>query len=157
MNCCRVLFICLGNICRSPTAQAIFEKRVQEYGLGRSIKADSCGTGSWHIGKMPDSRAIQAAEKRGYSLDHLRARKIDASDFKNFDYLIAMDRENLREVEILLPEQFSGKLVLFSSLIKNSALVDVPDPYYGGESGFDDVIDMVEEGVLGLLKEISDD
>tara|TARA_B100000579_G_scaffold191307_1_gene156291 strand:+ start:2201 stop:2674 length:474 start_codon:yes stop_codon:yes gene_type:complete len=151
MNFCRVLFVCLGNICRSPTAQAIFEKRITEHGLEDLFEVDSCGTGSWHIGKMPDPRAIEAAEKRGYSLNHIRARRIQIKDFDNFDYLVAMDRENLKEVEKLLPENFYGNVVLFSSFIKDSKLVDVPDPYYGGERGFDEVIDMIELGASGFL------
>ena len=157
MNFCRVLFVCLGNICRSPTAQAIFEKRITEHGLEDLFKIDSCGTGSWHIGKMPDSRAIEAAEKRGYSLRHIRGRKMQTKDFDNFDYFIAMDRENLKEIERLLPENFYGNVVLFSSFIKDSKLVDVPDPYYGGERGFDEVIDLIELGVSGFLKSILSD
>ena len=101
MNFCRVLFVCLGNICRSPTAQAIFEKRIAEHGLEDLFEIDSCGTGSWHTGKMPDSRAIEAVEKRGYSLNHIRARRMQIKDFDDFDYLVAMDRENLKEVESL--------------------------------------------------------
>ena len=152
MNLYRVLFVCLGNICRSPTAQAIFEKRIVEHGLEGIFKIDSCGTGSWHIGKMPDSRAIEAAEKRGYSLNHIRARKMQIQDFDDFDYFIAMDRENLKEIERLCPEKFRGNVVLFSSFIKNSKLVDVPDPYYGGERGFDEVIDMIELGASGFFE-----
>ena len=157
MNLYRVLFVCLGNICRSPTAQAIFEKRIVEHGLGDIFKIDSCGTSSWHIGKMPDSRAIEAAAKRGYSLNHIRARKMQLQDFDHFDYFVAMDRENLREIERLCPEKFRGNVVLFSSFIKNSKLVDVPDPYYGGERGFDEVIDMIELGASGFLKGILSD
>ncbi len=157
MSCYRVLFICLGNICRSPTAQAVFEKKISERKLEKLITVDSCGTGSWHIGKMPDSRAVEMAGKRGYCLSHLRARKIQSSDFEKFDYLIAMDRENLQEVRRLIPYNFLGNLVLFSSFVPDSMVVDIPDPYYGGKSGFDDVIDLVELGCLGLLKEILGD
>ena len=157
MNLYRVLFVCLGNICRSPTAQAIFEKRIIEHGLEEFFEIDSCGTGSWHIGKMPDSRAIEAAAKRGYSLNHIRARKMQVKDFDDFDYFVAMDRENLKEIEKLCPEKFCGNVVLFSSFIKNSRLVDVPDPYYGGERGFDEVIDMIELGASDFLKSILSD
>ncbi len=157
MNFYRVLFICLGNICRSPTAQAIFEKKIVGHGLEDLFKIDSCGTGSWHIGKMPDLRAIEAATKRGYSLNHIRARKMLIKDFDDFDYFVAMDRENLKEIERLRPENFCGNVALFSSFIKNSKLVDVPDPYYGGERGFDEVIDMIELGASGILKSILSD
>ena len=157
MNLYRVLFVCLGNICRSPTAQAIFEKRIVEHGLEDFFRIVSCGTGSWHIGKMPDSRAIEAAAKRGYSLNHIRARKMQIKDFDDFDYFVAMDRENLKEIEKLCPEKFCGNVVLFSSFIKNSRLVDVPDPYYGGERGFDEVIDMIELGASDFLKSILND
>ena len=157
MNSYRVLFVCLGNICRSPTAQAIFEKRIVEHGLEDFFRIDSCGTGSWHIGKMPDSRAMEAAAKRGYSLNHIRARKMQIKDFDDFDYFVAMDRENLKEIERLCPEKFRGNVVLFSSFIKNSKLVDVPDPYYGGERGFDEVIDMIELGSSDFLKTILND
>ena len=157
MRCCKVLFICLGNICRSPTAQAVFEKKISERKLETLITVDSCGTGSWHLGKMPDSRAVEMAGKRGYSLSHLRARKIESSDFENFDYLIVMDRENLKEVTRLLPDNFQGNLVLFSSFIADSAVVDIPDPYYGGRRGFDNVINLVEMGCSGLLKDILGD
>ena len=155
METCRVLFICLGNICRSPTAQAICEKQILERKLNKNIIVDSCGTGSWHVGESPDTRAIVAGKNRGYILDHLRARQLAPGDFDSFDYLIAMDRENLRDIKMLLPNKFSGKLALCTSFIKNSYVVDVPDPYYGGDNGFDEVINILELACLGLLEEIS--
>ena len=147
-----VLFVCLGNICRSPTAHGVFEKMVDEAGLGQKIFIDSCGTGDWHIGHSPDERSANAALARGYDLSHLRSRQITASDFNRFDYILVMDNKNLSDLEAMCPANFSGQLELFLNYANSfSNTVEVPDPYYGGASGFDHVIDLVEDASQALL------
>ena len=150
----RVLFVCLGNICRSPTAHGVFESMVRERGLDRRIYVDSCGTGDWHIGHPPDSRAAAEAAGRGYDLSHLRARQVSASDFDQFDYILAMDRQNLSDLEAMRPPGFGGHLGLFLPFAAGSGYEEVPDPYYGGDQGFTEVLDMVEAASEGLLQEI---
>lgn len=149
-----VLFVCLGNICRSPTAHGIFESMVRERGLSDRITVDSCGTGDWHIGQAPDRRATEEAAKRGYSLEHLRARQVRYSDFNEFDYIIAMDEQNLADLAAMCPADFSGTLSLFLPFAPDNPVDDVPDPYYGGPEGFTVVLDMVEAASEGLLQEI---
>ena len=149
-----VLFVCLGNICRSPTAHGVFQSRVAEQGLADTIEVDSCGTGDWHVGHAPDRRAAAAARDRGYDLDGLRARQVSASDFGRFDYILAMDRMNLADLDAMRPEAFDGHLGLFLDFAPGVHTVEVPDPYYGGEDGFSEVLDMVEAASNGLLEEI---
>ena len=145
-----VLFVCLGNICRSPTAEAIFRKMAEDAGL--KIKIDSAGTGGWHVGNPPDPRMQVAAKARNYDLSALRARQISKEDCQNFDYIIAMDKENLRNIKSLCNNS-KAEIRLFLDYAKTS-LSEVPDPYYGGKDGFDIVIDLVEDASRGLLKEI---
>ncbi len=154
MGLCKVLFICLGNICRSPTAEAVFKKIVEDRGFKDRIYIDSCGTGAWHVGNLPDSRAIAAAEKRGYSLDGHRARQLELDDYANFDYMIAMDRQNLLDINAKMPATCNGSIVLFTSFVRDSQVIDVPDPYYGSAGGFDEVINIVEKASAGLLEAI---
>ena len=147
-----VLFVCLGNICRSPTAHGVFEKMVLEAGLAQKITIDSCGTGDWHIGHSPDERSASAALTRGYDLSHLRSRQITASDFNRFDYILVMDNKNLSDLKAMRPANYSGQLELFLNYANNYAdTLEVPDPYYGGASGFDHVIDLVEDASQVLL------
>lgn len=149
----RVLFVCLGNICRSPTAHGIFQHKVTQAGLQNEIIVDSCGTGDWHIGHAPDPRTIECATKYGYDLSTLRARKLLASDFIDFDYILAMDKQNLRDAESICPDHFNGELTLFLDVLAESTPQDtdaptireVPDPYYGGADGFDEVIQLCEK------------
>lgn len=150
----RVLFCCLGNICRSPTAHGVFESLVQARGLDDQIHIDSAGTGDWHIGKPPDRRSTAAAATRGYALDHLRARQVTGRDFRDFDLILAMDRENLRNLEALCPPDFHGELALFLSYAPDAGIDEVPDPYYGEEDGFAHVLDLVEQAAEGLLAEL---
>lgn len=150
----RVLFVCLGNICRSPTAHGVFEAMVRERGLEDRVHVDSCGTGEWHVGEAPDGRATVEAAGRGYDLRHLRARQVTASDFDDFDYILAMDRQNLADLEAMRPPHSEGHLGLFLPFAVDSGYEEVPDPYYGGDAGFAEVLDMVEAASEGLLQEI---
>ena len=147
----RVLFVCLGNICRSPTAHGVFETLVRQEGLADSIFVDSAGTGSWHLGAPPDGRTQRVALERGYDLGHLRARRVNKDDFHGFDYLLAMDLDNLAELESMAPVGFSGELSLFLDYAPQLVEREVPDPYYGGGRGFDRVLTLVESAAEGLL------
>ncbi len=153
----KVLFVCLGNICRSPTAQGVFESMVGAAGLGRALGADSAGTHGYHIGKPPDARATEAAARRGIDLTRYRARRAEAADFETFDLILAMDRENRRALERLVPEGRRDRLRLFLDFAPETGLRDVPDPYYGGRDGFERVLDLIEAGSRGLLAEIRRD
>jgi protein-tyrosine phosphatase len=149
-----VLFVCLGNICRSPTAQGVFEQLVQSHGLAERILIDSAGTHAYHVGKQPDSRAQAAARGRGVDLSGQRARKVTASDFARFDYILAMDHDNLEDLQGLLGKQPGENVRLFMSFASRWQAEEVPDPYYGGDSGFERVLDMVEDAAEGLLEHI---
>ena len=148
-----VLFICLGNICRSPTAHGVFRALVEEQGLTGHISVDSAGTAAYHVGKAPDERAAAAALRRGYDLADLRARQTIVDDFAEFDYILAMDEQNLIELESICPEDYTGHLGLFLELVPEQRR-DVPDPYYGGSAGFDQVLDLVEQASHALLQKI---
>lgn len=150
----KVLFVCLGNICRSPTADGIFRELVTSAKLDQKIMVDSAGTGAWHIGKAPDSRTIAAARTRGYDLSVLRARQVTARDFDEFDYILAMDEANLADLQQLKPAHFTGHLGLFLEFGARGDYREVPDPYYGGSDGFELVLDLVEDAAEGLLKHI---
>ena len=150
----RVLFVCLGNICRSPTAHGVFEAMVRQRGLEHLIHIDSCGTGDWHIGHAPDQRASAEAASRGYDLSQLRARQIQVNDFDTFDYVLAMDKQNLADLRSMCPADFRGHLGLFLPFDPEVSMEEVPDPYYGGDEGFTRVLDMVEAASEGLLREI---
>jgi protein-tyrosine phosphatase len=144
----------MGNICRSPTAEGVFRHFVNEEGLADQIDIDSAGTQAYHINNPPDRRAQAAAKRRGYSLDGIRARRIESDDFSRFDYIIAMDRENLALLEEQAEDGHSAKLHLFLEF-SGSAHDEVPDPYYGGLSGFERVLDLVEDASRGLLRKLS--
>lgn len=149
-----VLFVCLGNICRSPTAHGVFQQLIERHRLQHAIAVDSAGTGDWHIGRAPDRRAAATALQRGYDLSALRARQVSAADFARFDYILAMDAQNLRDLQRLRPAHFGGELDLFLRYGK-SGLREVPDPYYGESDGFAHVLDLVEEAAEGLLRAIA--
>lgn len=150
----RVLFVCMGNICRSPTAQGVFSKLLIEEGLGHRIEVDSAGTHAYHIGELPDQRARATAQRRGIDLSHQRARRAIAEDFERFDYLLAMDEENHRALRSICPPGREGRLRLFMEYAPQLEIREVPDPYYGGPNGFEAVFDMVEEAARGLLESI---
>lgn len=147
-----VLFVCMGNICRSPTAEGVFRRLVEMEGLADAIDIDSAGTHAYHIGKPPDARSQLHARKRGVDLSTQKARKIDASDFEKFDYLLAMDHDNLARLQAECPPQYRHKLSLFMRFAKNSGAAVVPDPYYDGDRGFELVLDYIEDASGGLME-----
>lgn len=147
-----ILFVCLGNICRSPTAEAIFRKRAAQSGL--DLRIDSAGTGAWHAGETPDSRAMEAGEARGYNFAGQAARQVCSSDFAEYDYILAMDRKNLAHLQAMYPKTYSGTLALFLDFAKDISITEVPDPYYGGPDGFDNVIDLIENASDGLIQDL---
>lgn len=151
-----VLFVCLGNICRSPSAHGVFQTLVERQGLSDRIRVDSAGTAAYHIGKAPDPRSIEAAKSRGYDLTRLRARQVSADDFNEYDYILAMDNENLANLKTLKADGYRGKLGLFLDYAQ-SIESEVPDPYYGGDAGFNHVLDLVENASTGLLMSIQRD
>ena len=154
MSDVRVLFVCLGNICRSPTAHGIFQHLVEERNLADRIAVDSAGTGDWHVGKPPDRRARQAALERGYDIGHLRARQVSPRDFDHFDYILAMDTDNLSNLRAMQPDGYGGHLGLFLDFGEFPDYREVPDPYFGGEAGFKLVLDLIENGAERLLDHI---
>ncbi len=150
----RVLFVCTGNICRSPTADGVFRRMVADAGLACSVRVDSAGTHGYHIGDAPDPRSVEAAARRGYDLSSLRARKVEQADFDRFELIVAMDQGHLSHLERMCPAGHAGKLVLMMNFSDDFRGRDVPDPYYGGESGFEVVLDMIEDALIGLLQSV---
>jgi protein-tyrosine phosphatase len=150
----KVLFVCMGNICRSPTAQGVFQAMVAEAGLAQRIAIDSAGTHAYHIGNPPDTRASRAAARRGLDLTGQRARRVETADFARFDYVLAMDSSNLDDLLSICPHEHRQKVRLFLEFSAPAGRTDVPDPYYGGERGFERVLDLVEEGASALLDDI---
>lgn len=139
----KILFVCTGNICRSPTAEGVFRQRLDARGISHSFHVDSAGTHGYHIGEAPDLRSIQAAKKRGVTIDTLRARKVHASDFHEFDLILALDRGHLRELKAIAPKNAKAQIELLLSYAGHSES-DVPDPYYGSSKDFETVLDLVE-------------
>ena len=153
----RVLMVCMGNICRSPTAQGVFEQWVREAGLEERIEVDSAGTHAYHVGESPDSRSQEAALRRGIDLSAQRARRVDERDFAEFDYVLAMDAGNYRDLmDRCRDPDGCSRIRLFMEFAPENSAMDVPDPYYGGVHGFERVLDLVEEAATGLLKTIRD-
>ena len=150
---CRVLFVCLGNICRSPTAEGVFRKVVQSQELDAFFHIDSAGTANWHEGNTPDSRAQQAAKRRGFDISSLRGRQIGDQDFDQFDYVIGMDHSNREDLLAIAGPSRQHKVHLLLSF-SGQTDAEVPDPYYGGEQGFNQVIDQIEQASIDLLSEI---
>lgn len=148
----RVLFVCLGNICRSPTAHGVFRRLVETEGFADWVEVDSAGTHAYHVGEPPDSRAQSTARSRGVELSDLRARQVEVIDFERFDYVLAMDEENYAVLARRCPPGQKHKLALFMSYAPHLGIHEVPDPYYGGPTGFERVLDMVEEAGRGLLE-----
>jgi len=150
----RILFVCMGNICRSPTAEGLFNHYVTQAGLADLIASDSAGTHAYHIGEPPDPRAQWAASRRGYDLSTLRGRQVSQRDFADFDYVLAMDETNLRALELLCPSRYAYKVKLFMEFGAAAGAREVPDPYSGGPEGFEQVLDMVEQAAQGLLRHL---
>jgi len=150
-----VLFVCTGNICRSPTAEAIFRKLATDAGM--AVTADSAGTHGYHVGEPPDPRAQKAAAKRGYDLSALRARTIEGADFRRFDLILAMDQEHHAILSRIAGSSAEHKLKLMMSYARRFKERDVPDPYYGGPQGFERVLDMLEDAAKGLLESLHRD
>jgi protein-tyrosine phosphatase len=146
-----VLFVCMGNICRSPTAEGVFHRLVVAAGLKGRIRIDSAGTHDYHIGHAPDPRSQAAAAARGYELGHLRARQVDLHDFADFDYILAMDKGNLATLRGVAPAEYRSKPELFMAYGLRRSVIEVPDPYYGSLEDFELVLDMAEDACAGLL------
>jgi protein-tyrosine phosphatase len=151
----RILFVCMGNICRSPAAEGVTRALLARRGLADRVVLDSAGTHDYHVGAPPDRRMQQAAARRGYDLSGLRARHVDDADFARFDLLLAMDRDNLRGLMQRCPLPHRGKLRLFLEFAADAPVDEVPDPYYGGADGFEHVLDLVEAAADGLIATLS--
>ncbi|WP_342649360.1 low molecular weight protein-tyrosine-phosphatase [Pseudomonas sp. REB1044] len=149
----RILFVCLGNICRSPTAEGVLRQQLQAAGLADRVQVASAGTGDWHVGNPPDSRTCAAARARGYDLSAQRAQQVKASHFSEYDLILAMDESNLRDLQALRPSGARGELDLFLRRY-GAALDEVPDPYYRGAEGFEQVLDLIEAACRELVVDI---
>ncbi len=154
----KVLFVCLGNICRSPAAEGIFQKKIKDIGLEKSFVVDSAGTGGWHVGNLADSRMRKAALDRGINLES-RSRQFQQTDLYDFDIILVMDQDNLEAVKLLIPDELDPvnlKVKLILSYSKKTDLKEVPDPYYGGQNGFEDVLELLNDAIDGLLESFID-
>jgi len=146
-----VLFVCLGNICRSPTAEGVFTHMCRKQGVADSLHIDSAGTAGWHAGKAPDARAVTAAALQDIDLSALRARQVSQDDFSGFDYILAMDEDNLADLRSLQPDDTRARVDLFLDYAPGMSVRNVPDPYYGGDDGFVQVLELVRAASAGLL------
>ncbi len=151
-----VLFVCMGNICRSPTAEGVFRNTLRQHAPSLAIRVDSAGTHAYHVGEPPDVRARQAAARRGIDLSGQRARRVARADFAAFDLVLAMDEDNLRALSAMSPPEYRSRIKLFMDFAPEISRRNVPDPYYGGSIGFEHVLDLVEEAALGLLAHLQD-
>ncbi len=146
-----ILFVCLGNICRSPMAEGVFRQVVADAGLSDRFRIDSCGTGSWHVGRPPDMRAQQALSLRGIDISKQRARQFSRDDFKTFDLLLAMDKSNYNRLLDLAPDLYEPNVRLFLKYAPEMGICEIPDPFFGGPEGFDYVLNLIEVASRGLL------
>lgn len=153
-NTIKVLFVCMGNICRSPTAEGVFRKLIADQGTAHRFEVDSAGTHAYHVGEGPDARAQQTARSRGVDLSFIRARKFNSNDFEAFDYIFAMDSDNLSILQSACPSEHQHKVQLFLDHANNFSERDVPDPYYGGQNGFEHVFDLVEDASQGFYNKV---
>lgn len=154
MDKVKVLFVCMGNICRSPTAEGVFAKLLKERALEKSFIIDSAGTHAYHVGEAPDLRAQKAALERGVELNHLRARKVVMGDFEDFDFLLAMDDENYAALTNACPDNYKNRIKYFLDYAPHLGTRFVPDPYYGGKYGFERVLDLIEEASAGFINDL---
>jgi len=150
----KVLFVCMGNICRSPTAEGVFNKVIDDKGAKHRFDVDSAGTHAYHVGEQSDPRSRQTAKARGIDLSSIRARKVSSSDFEYFDHILAMDSDNYHGLLAQSPSEYHHKIALFLDYAPECAERDVPDPYYGGENGFEHVFDLVEEASNGFYHSV---
>lgn len=150
----KILFVCLGNICRSPAAEAVFRAAAAREAPELAVEVDSAGTAGYHIGEPPDLRMRNAARRRGYDMSSLRARIVEPSDFEHFDLILAMDRENLTTLHSRAPAHTRERVRLFLEFAPDATITEVPDPYYGGPNGFEEVLDLVEAATQGLLQHL---
>ncbi|MCX7208101.1 MAG: low molecular weight phosphotyrosine protein phosphatase [Proteobacteria bacterium] len=150
----KVVFVCTGNICRSPSADGVMRQMLADAGLEHAVEVDSAGTQSYHIGEAPDKRSQSHAKKRGYDLSFLRARVVKQSDFSEFDLILAMDNGHLKALQSLCPPEYMPRVKLFLSVLPEGAETEVSDPYYGGAAGFERVLDQCEAGCTALLNHI---
>ena len=150
----KILFVCTGNICRSPSAEGVFRDIANEQKLSQFFYIDSCGTHSYHTGQSPDSRSQYAAMKRGIDISQQIARTIEQNDFNRFDYILAMDKYNLSFLQTMADKKHVNKINLFLEYAENYKLIEIPDPYYGGEDGFEIVLDLLQEASIGLIKQL---
>ena len=146
-----VLFVCMGNICRSPTAEGVFTHLIEKEKISDQFEIESAGTHAYHIGEQPDYRSQKAARERGIELSHLRARKVIYGDFEDYDYLLVMDSDNYATMMNVCPENYQNKVKYFLDYAPQLGFKEVPDPYYGGENGFENVLDMIETASVGFL------
>jgi protein-tyrosine phosphatase len=149
-----VLFVCTGNICRSPTAEGVFRHLARERGVLKALRVESAGTHDYHVGEAPDARAVAHAARRGYDIARLRARQVSGEDFHDFDRILAMDHGHLRLLKSIAPAASPARISMFLDHSRRWYGLDVPDPYYGASRGFEEVLDMVEEASARLLEEI---
>lgn len=152
-----VLFVCMGNICRSPTAEAVFRHKLAQHALATQVGHDSAGTHAYHVGEAPDGRSQTHATRRGYRMNDLRARQVHAEDFAAFDLILAMDKQNLRLLQQQCPPGLRHKISLFLDFADGLQGQEVPDPYYGGADGFETVLDLCEAAADGLLAHLAGD
>jgi len=150
----RILFVCMGNICRSPSAEGVFRSLLAARAPHLAVEIDSAGTHDYHVGEPPDERAVAAARRRGIDLSSLRARTVRLSDFDYYDLILAMDEQNLRELRRRAPASRHDRIRLMMEFVAAPAVRAVPDPYYGGPQGFEQVLDLLEEAAEGLLREM---
>lgn len=153
----RLLFVCMGNSCRSPTAEVVVRVKAHQAGLARQVEIDSAGTQSYRNGRPPDARAQKVALRRGYDLSRLRARQVSEADFEHFDRILAMDRDNLETLRRDCPPEHRHKLGLFLEYSRESSEREVPDPYYGSDAGFEHVLDLLEDAAGGLVESLQNE
>ncbi len=152
----KILFICMGNICRSPSAEAVFAQLVKAKGDKHEFEIDSAGTHSYHVGSQPDRRSMRAAKKRGIEMSHLQARQVEQLDYQRFDWLVVMDAENQQNLARMFPQQSQNKVIPMMRFAVDSGYDEVPDPYYGAGDGFELVLDLLEQASQGLYDFLTD-